>query len=397
MLPGLASLLAVPALRAEGGEDIVITVGGLFSLTGNWSDLGAQCKRMLEIAKADLEAAYREGNPTGPKLRIELLIEDTALDPSVAAGSAERMIGRGVHFLIGPQSSAEVREVKKVTDRAGVALISPGSTAGSLSLANDTVFRFVADDSLESKAITEIAAMNGIRTILPVWREDAGNQGLVDSLRAFGPAYEVTVEKGRPYSTELTEFAPVVKAVDEDVTELLNKGRRLNEIAVFLGAFDEGAQVLAAAASLRNLGSLQWYAGDGATLSSAYTSNVAAATFASTTNLLAPGLGLPELAQLLRDPVLTGMKASGLSDPLAFAYAAYDGVCCAAQAWLLVNGNRPAFLRMLPAVARNYYGGSGWCFLNQNGDRAVGDFDLFGINLTGGAHWEIKSRHQVTV
>src|ERR1700754_1585164 len=85
-VPGLMSLLA-PALLADRTRPAEeITVGALLSLTGDWSDLGKQCKLMLEIGTDELEEAfdfYNAGPPFLAKflrgVRFNLLIEDTQL------------------------------------------------------------------------------------------------------------------------------------------------------------------------------------------------------------------------------------------------------------------------------------------------------------------------------
>jgi len=187
-----------------------------------------------------------------------LLIEDTALDPQRAAAAASRLIARGAQFIIGPQSSSEVREVKKITDPAGIVQASPGSTAGTLSLPNDTVFRFVPDDSQESKAVVEVAAAMGITRIVPVWRADDGNRGLVNALRLFGPGAGITVLAGLEYPATNPVFSNVAATIEAQVAGLkVSPG--LSKVAVYMAAFDEGADLLNAAAATADLGSVKWF------------------------------------------------------------------------------------------------------------------------------------------
>ncbi len=390
--PGLLALLTPSMFAKTTKPDVTITVGGLFSLTGNSSDLGTQCKLMMTIAAGDLDPLLRDYNSNPPAkdlgVAFDLLIEDTQLDPAKAAAGAQNLINQGAQFLIGPQTSSEVAQVKPITDAAGIVLISPGSTASTLSIPNDSVFRFVPDDTLESKAIAQVAANDGIKAICPVWRDDAGNAGLANSLKNFGPGLGITVLDGFKYPTSGADFATLAANLNTTVQNL-KLTYSLSQIGIFLAAFDQGADLLTAASLYSDLASIKWYAGDGVTLSSAYLAP-GPAQFAASTRLIAPSLGLPADARLLRNPVLAQMQAAGVSQPIPFSYAAYDGFVCATLAWLLAGGNKTKVAELLPQIARMHYGTTGWALLNANGDRAIGDFEFFGIVFQNGA-WQWTS------
>jgi branched-chain amino acid transport system substrate-binding protein len=153
-----------------------VLLGGLFPLTGGWSTQAQTARAAMEIAVEDVNR-YLEGNAAG--IRFVTAIEDTRLDPGVALAKAQALRQRGVQLLIGPNSSAEVARLKPFVDSNGMLLVSPASTAGSLAIVGDNVFRFTPSDSLEGVAIS---AMMG-RTapgLVPVWRDDP-------ELRSRGP------------------------------------------------------------------------------------------------------------------------------------------------------------------------------------------------------------------
>jgi len=389
--PGLFSLFAPALLPKSPNSDVTITVGGLFSLTGNSLDLGTQSKLMMTIASQDLEPLLANFNMNPPSRNVgvnfALLFEDTQLDPQKAAIAAASLIRRGAEFLIGPQTSSEVAQVKPITDAAGVVLVSPGSTASSLSLPNDTVYRFVPDDRLESKAIAQVAVEAGIKVICPVWRADAGNRGLANSLKQFGPGLGLTVAAGIEYPTAGANFASVANGLATIVAQL-KQSYSLNQIAIFLAAFDEGADLMIASSSFPDLSSVRWFGTDGLTLSNAYLS-VSVAQFAIETQFLAATLGLPPEAKPLIAPILAETTAAGVPAPTAFSFAAYDGFVCATLAWLLAGGDKTKVRAILPEVAKRYFGPTGWTLLNAAGDREVGNFEFFGIvNEQGTYFWK---------
>ena len=390
--PALLLLLA-PKLRAKSGKpDVTLAVGALFSLTGNSANLGTQSKLMMQIAAGEMDALLGDFNLNPPSqntgIEFNLMFADTLLDPTTAANEARGLINQGVQFLIGPQTSAEVAAVKPITDAAGVVLISQGSTASSLSIAGDTVFRFVPDDTLESKAIASAAAGMGIKTIVPVWRADAGNQGLAASLKNFGPGLGITVSPGFEYATTTTDFSTIANQLSTAVGS-----SNLSEVAVFVAGFDEAASLLRAASGFSNLGSVRWLATDGIALSSAFLAPGPAA-FAEMTQLAAANLGLPAEAQLLRDPII---QQSGIASPIPFAFAAFDAFVCATLAWLLAGEDRTKVRDILAPVAQQHFGTTGWALLNAFGDRAIGNFEFFGIrSMSGVPQWTALFAQQVS-
>jgi branched-chain amino acid transport system substrate-binding protein len=397
--PGLLSLFAPALLAKSNNPDVTITAGGLFSLTGNSSDLGTQSKLMMTIASKDVDPLFTDFNMNPPSKNVgvdfHLLFEDTQLDPQKAAAAASRLIQQGAQFLIGPQTSAEVARVKPITDAAGVVLVSPGSTASSLSIPNDTVFRFVPDDKLESKAVAHVAVQAGIKAICPVWRGDDGNRGLANSLKQFGPGLGLAVAAGIEYPASGANFASVAGSLAAIVAQL-KLTYSLNQIAIFLGAFDEGADLLTASSGFSDLAAIRWFAGDGVTLSNVFLSP-AVAQFALATQFLAPSLGLPPEADPVIAPILTETAAAGVPSPTAFSFAAYDGFVCATLALLLAGGDKTKVSAILPQVAKRYFGPTGWTLLNAAGDREIGNFEFFGIvNQQGGYSWKGVLVEQVT-
>jgi branched-chain amino acid transport system substrate-binding protein len=327
-------------------------------------------------------------------VEFQLLFEDTQLDPQKAATAATRLIREGAQFLIGPQTSSEVAQVKPITDAAGVVLVSPGSTSSTLSIANDTVFRFVPDDRLESKAIAQVAAEAGIKAICPVWRADNGNRGLANSLKQFGPGAGLVVNTGIEYPTSGANFSAIAGNLAGIVTQL-NQTYSLSQIAIFLAAFDEGADLLTACSNFSTLASIRWFATDGVTLSNAYLSP-SPAQFAVATQFMAPTLALPPEAKPIVAPILVETAAAGVTSPTAFSFAAYDGFVCATLAWLLAGGEKTKLRSILPEVAKRYFGPTGWTLLNSAGDRAIGNFEFFGIvNAQGAYSWKGVLEEQV--
>lgn len=381
------TLLAALAPAGSGGwqakpmeRDVVI--GGLFSLTGNWSTLGQSARATMEIAVEDLNR-YLEGNAAG--IRFVSAIEDTRLDPELALEKARALQKRGAQILIGPQSSGEVEHLRSFVEDAGLLLVSTSSTAAALAIPGDNIFRFTPTDRLESVAITSLMWGDGMRAVVPVWRQDAGNEGLVRAMRANIGARGGTVYDGVPYGTDTDRFGPIAAALSAQVRQAIDR-HGAGAVGVYLAAFDEVVRLFTAAQADPVLGAVRWYGSDGVAQSEALVNSPDAVTFAVRTGYAAPLFGLDEGARDIWASLSERVRARARREPDAYALAIHDAVWVAARAY--VASGAPLDLERLKhaftTAAASHYGATGWAVLDDAGDRRYGDFDFWGVRTASG-------------
>ncbi len=370
-----------------------LVVGALLSLTGPGQTLGRTSEAALNLAVDDLNARFSgAGSPT----RVSVRVEDTGLDPALALDRLKTLAAEGVRVFIGPQSSSEVRALKPFADSAGVVLLSQGSTAGSLAIADDNVFRLVPDDSHEGQAMVALLAGDGIGTVVPLWREDAGNQGLHDAVARLLPAAGGTVTAGASYPPGTADFSAQLQAIRSEVGDAIAQ-HGAGTVAVYLAAFEESALIFAQASGDPTLSQVRWYGGDGTVQSAAVIADPTAAAFAASTSFRAPTYGLDD-ALLQQDAALIDAigARSGLP-PDAFTLAAYDALHVATLAFAEVGlgslaGYRSALLRQAEA----YTGATGSTDLNAAGDRAVGDYDFYQVCAGTPPVWRRVAAYRAT-
>lgn len=198
-----------------------LVVGALLSLTGPGQTLGRTSEAALELAADDLNARFSDQDSP---VRVSLRIEDTGLDPTKALDQLRTLTGQGVRIFVGPQSSSEVAALKPFADSAGIVLLSQGSTAGSLSIPDDNVFRLVSDDAAEGAALVELLQEDGIQTVVPLWREDAGNQGLHDAVERLFEAAGGTVTTGASYAVGTTDFTATLATIKSQIQDAAAQG-----------------------------------------------------------------------------------------------------------------------------------------------------------------------------
>jgi branched-chain amino acid transport system substrate-binding protein len=408
--PGRAARLLVAALLLVStacGEDVTqpgphdpIVIGGLFSLTGNWSTLGTTAKAAMELAVEDVNAQLAAG---GSALSFKTDIVDTRLDATLALTAAKAMYGRGARVLIGPQSSAEVVALREWANSTGAILVSPSSTAGSLAIANDNILRLTPGDSLEAMALVARLGSDRHGFIVPFWRDDPGNDGLALQTRALGSAIGGVYLDGVEYGPSVTNFAPVLAALHTQVAaaiaravaEGVEESEASAAVAIAHAGFDEIVDIMKLAANDPLLSSVQWYGTDGTSLSEPLRASPEASAFAASVNFAAPIFGLDPAASERWQPVYNRIKARAGRAPDAFAMAVYDAVWIAANSYMTFAGSVDVLkLRdHMIETAEGFYGTTGWTILNPAGDRLYGNFDFYSIKLNNPTVWSLTGRY----
>ena len=370
-----------------------ITIGGLFSLTGNWATLGVTSKAAMELGIEDVNQYLASGS-TG--YHFTASIQDTKLDAAIASTSLAAMKSNGVEVVIGPQSSAEVAALKTYVNDNSMLLVSQSSTAGTLAIANDNVFRLTPSDTLEAVALVGVMNADGMKTIIPYWRNDAGNVGLQVATRALFGATG-TVKAGVQYDATTTDFNASLATLKTQVQAAIAERGGTAGVAVAHAGFDEVVEIFKLAAVDPVLGSVRWYGTDGTALNEPLRTNAVAAGFAKKVNFWTPTPGVDDAAKARWQPVAQRIAAkAGGAQPDAFALAVYDAVWITAQAYLAVGGtgHTAALKSAFVTAADAFYGASGWTKLNSAGDRQFGDFDFFVLSQNGSSFtWGLAAQY----
>src|SRR6266513_3374417 len=218
-------LALVGSARADQSDEShsrrVFKIGVLATLTGSGSSLGIDTVAALQIAEEQLQA---DAISQHGGYRFHFFVRDTQHDPSKALEAIKDLDRRGAQIIIGPQTSSEVAMIKPYADAHNILVISQGSTASSLAIPGDNIFRFCPNDTREAEAIVALLWHDGIQTIVPLWRNDAGNNGLHDSVTAQFDALGGTVVSGFRYQPTTTDFSEATTSVASQVQSLVTAG-----------------------------------------------------------------------------------------------------------------------------------------------------------------------------
>ncbi|MFW9887294.1 MAG: ABC transporter substrate-binding protein [Candidatus Thorarchaeota archaeon] len=360
----------------QGEQTIVF----LAPLTGALSTYGENSVEAAEYAETQVNAWLTE---RGEAWSLNLVIEDTATDPTQADSKMRTWHGQGVEIFVGPMSSGEVTQLKSYADSNALLLISPSSTATSLSLPDDSIFRFCPDDYIQGPAIAEMLLDKGINEVIATWRGDAWGDGLKDAVETgYGSTFADEVR----YAPTTTDFPTEASSLADAVQAAITGGADPSEVAVLAISFEEIIPYMEDADSYPVLKTVQWFGSDGTCLLSSLSDHATAGPFADTVNftntIFAPGASAKYLD--VQNHINTELGRI----PDSYSYNTYDIVWTVAMALDAVNEYSAAAVKAaLPGLVDNYYGASGLFSLNANGDRANADYDLWAVTTGTPAAW----------
>jgi branched-chain amino acid transport system substrate-binding protein len=238
---------------------------------------------------------------------------------------------------------------------------------------------------------------SGIKGLVTVSRDDAGNKGLQQATGMAFTNLGGNINAIAPYATTTTNFGAVIG-------EIKNKVQHFSSLygatatAVYLASFDEAVALFKQTASDPVLSSVKWYGGDGVTLSAALIDDESAAGFAAATNFFSPTFGLPAQAESKWQPLSKAIRDRTGMDPDAFALASYDALWVIAltyNATTGINADTDKLKSVFQQQADMYYGVTGPTLLNDFGDRALGSFDYWGIVSQNGVYvWKLVGKSE---
>jgi branched-chain amino acid transport system substrate-binding protein len=376
------------------GEVKTIQIAALLSETGGLSYLGLSTKAALEIAIDEINQDFQQKNYP---YRFSLKVYDTQINPTLALQAMQSIAASGCKLVIGPQTSAELTAIKPIADSLGIIVVSPSSTANSLSIANDMVFRFVPGDQIVGQAMANSIANEGKKALVLISRNDVGSLGLNAAYASNFASLGYDTSLVATFDGTTTDFTSVLANVKNQIINY-SATHPLSEIGVVSTSFDETILLFNQAYGDPVLSSVNWYGGDGFYKNQILLTNASASQFAVNTNFYSPGFSLPIATQNLWAPLLTKIYNLSGQQGDAFTLNSYDIVKVMAK-MVQQNFGVPALglpLRNAFVTAANGYQGiTGPIILNVNGDRANGTFDYYGVQFSNNAYeWYFVGQSQ---
>ncbi|MDA4111029.1 MAG: penicillin-binding protein activator [Thaumarchaeota archaeon] len=378
-VPGTGSTVTTTVSGGGGGGlSGTISIGVLDDLTDGLSGIGAKINFTTHQAINDINA-YLQNTPYAGKVTFNVVVEDYALDNTKAQNAMNTFKSDGISVTVGPLNSGTAQALLSFANSNQIVMISPSSTAHSLAIPNDYLFRTAPTDIVQGKADAAMMWQDGVKAVIQVYRQDTYGSGLANyTAAAFGVAGG-TVADSIPYDATTTNFVPILSTLNTDWNAAVTK-YGADAVAIQLIAFDEGATLIQQAST--NYPALlktqqPWYGTDGEQGESVFTnSTIASAIQAVRLPSTVFGFTNSSKTQTLCKQLFSA--TSRTCDP--YAIGSYDDVWIAALSILACGQNSGSCVQsVISTVADNYYGVSGWTLLDASGDRAASDYLIYCI------------------
>jgi branched-chain amino acid transport system substrate-binding protein len=377
------SLFGTTTTPTTTGLKGTITLGDLVAFTGDLASQGQRDKAAVNMAISDINAWLQS---IGANYTFAVDHEDSATDANVVQQKIETMNSKGIKVYIGPEWSGGALQILTYANQNHLVLISESSTSLKAAITGDYLFRLVPADDAQGKALARLVTQSGIQAIAVIHRNDPYGNGLAtafeDDFKALGGSVLVD-QQYDPASTDFsTQLSTMKTAVDSAVA---SKGAA--HVAVEMVSFDEGGVVLQQAqSSYSSLLSVTWFGCDGQAELDPF---ITSAKTPSLQVKMISTLYSPSGSSKYQAFVNKFQSTSGLSIQ-SYTASAYDCVWVAALSIIAAGTYDGALVqKILPAVANNYYGPSGWPNLNAAGDRTVANYDVWSVQqlANGSAIW----------
>ena len=396
----------------------VIDVGAIVILESDRFDDSPRLEAM-RIAVDDYNRAAEDGGA----LYLNLRVVQTSLSPGAATSTSPAATDAvmatsggedGITYYVGPSTSGNSQRVLGYANANNLTMISPSSTAPSLAVEGDALFRLVPNDSQQGKVLADIvhnqqgallAALidqTGHEHVVMVVRNDTWGLGLDASTSArLAGVHNVDItrivhdESDADWSQTAmdieTEIARVRSTTPNDPIAVLHIG--------FPGDF---VSLAARASDNSSMRTVPWFGTDGVAGSALILRNDTARQFADAVNLTATKFDV--VANDKFDSLTAALESRGVAVRTTYEYSAYDSVFVlgrAIEAAISAKGvsYEPLDVRSsVRAAAADYEGALGDIELNKAGDlRTPNSYATWTIDAAiNGSAWTKVDTHPST-
>ncbi|MDD2466624.1 MAG: ABC transporter substrate-binding protein [Desulfobulbus sp.] len=183
-----------------------IKVGAILAETGPAAFLGGPESRSLHMLVDEMNA---KGGINGNK--IELVVKDSGASTEKAVSFAKQLIEEEKVFaIIGPSTSGESLNIKKIAEDGKTILISCSAAELIVNPLAKHVFKTAPSDSYAAQQIYMTMQKKGLRKIAVLAGNDGFGKAGKEQLAKLAPQYGITVVAEEVYDKQATDLTAIV-------------------------------------------------------------------------------------------------------------------------------------------------------------------------------------------
>jgi branched-chain amino acid transport system substrate-binding protein len=377
-----AGMMLAPGAGA-GGLSGEIPIGYLADDDYTYLHLGG--KVATEMAEEDINA-YLEDIEAG--FTISFKTESADGSATTALEKAQALNALGCKIIVGWGWTSFIQASYEYCQSNEILIVSHGSTAPSMSIEDDWVYRCRGSGLTAAKVTGKMLDDRNITHVACLQVGEAWGDSFYPEAKENFESYGIEEIEYVRFNVDATEFSTEIATIAEAVEDAIDE-HGAEHVAVFhVSYYKHHPLLLEAAESYPELLDVEWFGSNGA----AYGPNVLEDTpdLAVTTKSFCPNEAFSKTPKYdeFRDKYYaeTGSEPPGIS-----AVNLYDVCWLVAQTILEVDDYDSTKLReALPTVAHNFFGIVGWLEFDEYGDRAYQDYELLQIVMKNATHAEWK-------
>jgi len=362
-----------------------VTIGLILPLSGDLATHGIENHEGSKFGVVEFNKHLEE---IGAPWNLKMISEDSATSPVIALEKLSALNAKGIGIIVGPETSSNIRNIKGYSDSNNMLLVSCCSSAPALAIPNDSVFRLVPDDTNQGTALAKLIQHEGIEVIVPVWRGDTWGDGLSDATTGSFVERGGTTDEGVRYNPESPEFSASTSLLAEKVRGYVEEYGADKVAVLFLG-FAEILLFTQSASEHDVLDDVRWFGPGANTKEHRLIDDPIGLEFS--TNVKFTTVQFAASKNPIYDRVQAFLTETLGTDPNTFVHSSYDAVWIIGLAMLETQSTDVSIIKAkIPEIAENYSGAIGSTKLNEAGDLAQADYEVWGIR---GGEWILLGKY----
>ncbi len=362
-----------------------IKIGLILPLTG---DLATHGEENWEGSKLGVVDFNKYLEKLGAQWNLKMVSEDSATSPVIALEKLTSLNAKGISIVVGVETSSNIRNIKGYADSNNMLLVSCCSSAPALAIPNDGVYRLVPDDTNQGSALAKLIQHEDIEVIVPVWRADTWGDGISKATTSSFVERGGKLVEGVRYNPESPEFSASTSLLAEKVQGYVDEYGADKVAILFLG-FVEILQFMQSASEHDVLDDVRWFGPGANTKEHRLIDDPIGFEFSTNTQFTTVQVAVTK--NPIYERVQDHLTESLGRVPNTFVHPSYDVVWIVGLAMLQTQSTDVSTIKaVIPDIAEHYYGASGPTKLNDAGDLAQADYEVWGIR---GGEWVLLGKY----